>query len=77
MEKIDNSFFQTELKVFKNSQKKTMGAKSSKDSLSEEDLNLLVSSTNISAEEIQVNIYVYPLIQFTIDKLESQRSPRT
>ena len=31
-----------------------MGGKSSKDSLSEEDLNLLVSSTNISAEEIQV-----------------------
>ena len=33
-----------------------MGGKSSKDSLSEEDLNLLVSSTNISAEEIQVII---------------------
>ena len=41
--------FQTEQNFLK-----TMGGKSSKDSLSEEDLNLLVSSTNISAQEIQV-----------------------
>ena len=43
----------------------TMGGKSSKSSLSDEDLHFLVTNTNMSKEEIQVTLFVIVAI-FTV-----------